>query len=166
MEQNRLLRLTDTEEKEREAAFSPSGELVAFVRGNDLYVVSVENGHERRLTSDGSREVLNGILDWVYQEEIFGRGDFRGFWWSPDSSQLAFLRLDESEVPEFMVVNYDPVHLDLQPLKYPKAGDPNPTVRLGIVLSGITIALGKARLVMRTCVPALPRSRSEVMRSP
>ena len=141
MEQNSLVRMTNSAEKEREAAFSPSGELVAFVRGNDLHVISVKDGHGRRLTRDGSREVLNGILDWVYQEEIFGRENFRGFWWSPDSTQLAFLRLDESEVPEFMVVNYEPVHLDLQPMKYPKAGDPNPTVRLGIV----SIADGRTR---------------------
>ena len=129
----RLIRLTNGVEEEQEAAFSPSGELLAFVRDHDLYAVSVDNGQHRRLTRDGSCDILNGVLDWVYQEEIFGRGDFKGFWWSPDSKYLAYLQLDESAVPASTVGNHGPVHMNLEPMKYPKAGDPNPTVRLGIV---------------------------------
>ena len=69
------------------------------MRGNDLYVVDVDHRRERRLTTDGGPQLLNGKLDWVYQEEIYGRGNYRAYWWSPDSPHLAFLQLDESRCP-------------------------------------------------------------------
>lgn len=125
-------RLTHSPEEEREAEFSPDGRLVAFVRENDLYLVSTREGREVRLTRDGSREVLHGILDWVYQEEIYGRGNFRGFWWSPDSRRLAYLQLIETGVPETTVVHHRGVHPRLEVLPYPKAGDPNPRARLAV----------------------------------
>jgi dipeptidyl-peptidase-4 len=128
-----LRRLTSDPIEEREPLFSPSGEYVAFIRGFDLYVVDTEKGREKALTSGGSETLLNGLLDWVYQEEIYGRGKFRGFWWSPDSSQLAFLQLDQTKVPEVSLVDYLSLHLKLETYRYPKAGDPNPGVRLGVV---------------------------------
>ncbi len=112
--------------------FSPDGRLVAFVRAHNLYVVDLE-GHERSLTTDGHAQRLNGRLDWVYQEEIYGRGTHRAYWWSPDSSRLAFLQLDEAPVPEFTVVDHLPYRQDVETTDYPKAGDPNPTVKLGVV---------------------------------
>ncbi|RPJ86090.1 MAG: hypothetical protein EHM18_07990, partial [Acidobacteria bacterium] len=87
-------RLTNVPGLEKEADFSPDGKHVAFVRGNNLYVVDVERGREKQLTKDGSARRLNGILDWVYQEEVYGRGDYRAFWWSPDSTRVVFLQLD------------------------------------------------------------------------
>ena len=90
-------------------------------------------GHERALTTDGHAQRLNGKLDWVYQEEIYGRGTHRAYWWSPDSSRLAFLQLDEAPVPEFTVVDHIPYRQDVEVTDYPKAGDPNPTVKLGVV---------------------------------
>jgi dipeptidyl-peptidase-4 len=69
----------------------------------------------------------------VYQEEIYGRGSFRGYWWSPDSANIAFLQLDEQPVPEFTIVDHVPTRLELETWDYPKAGDPNPRVRLGVV---------------------------------
>jgi dipeptidyl-peptidase-4 len=128
-----LRRLTHDPTEEREPLFSPSGEYVAFIRGYDLHVVDVEQGREKALTSGGSETLLNGLLDWVYQEEIYGRGKFRGFWWSPDSSRLAFLQLDQTQVPEVSLVDYLSLHLNLETYRYPKAGDPNPGVRLGVV---------------------------------
>ncbi len=74
-------------------------------------------------------QLLNGKLDWLYQEEIYGRGRFRAFWWSPDSSRLAFLQLDERPVPEYTVVDHIPYRPALEVTDYPKAGDPNPTVQ-------------------------------------
>jgi dipeptidyl-peptidase-4 len=106
--------------------------MVAFVRENDLHVVEVASHREQALTTDGNRELLNGKLDWLYQEEIYGRGQFRGYWWSPDSSRLAFLQLDERPVPEYTVVDHIPYRPALEVTDYPKAGDPNPTVKLGI----------------------------------
>ncbi|MBI4887775.1 MAG: S9 family peptidase [Acidobacteria bacterium] len=126
-------RLTMVSGPEEEATFSPDGARVAFVRANNLYVVDLGTQKEVALTTDGSRELLNGKLDWLYQEEIYGRGRFRGYWWSPDSSRLAFLQLDERPVPEYTVVDdltYRPV---VEVTDYPKAGDPNPLVRLGVV---------------------------------
>jgi len=128
-----LLRLTDNPSEEKEPRFSPSGEYIAFIRGYDLHYIDVKEGREKALTVGGSEVLLNGLLDWVYQEEIYGRGDFSGFWWSPDSRRLAFLQLDETMVPEVALVDYLALHQELEGSRYPKAGDPNPKVRLGVV---------------------------------
>ncbi|MEO8216715.1 MAG: S9 family peptidase [Acidobacteriota bacterium] len=127
-----LTQLTNVAGTEEEPEFSPDGKSVAFVRGNDLYVISLADGRERRLTSDGSNEILNGKLDWVYQEEIYGRGTFRAFWWSPDSSRLAYLQLDENPVFPFTIVDHLPFRQGVEIENYPKAGDPNPVARLFI----------------------------------
>ncbi len=119
---------------------SPDAKWVAFVRGNDLFVEEAASKAARPLTNDGGKLVYNGLLDWVYQEEVYGRGKFRAHWWSPDSKALAFLRLDETGVKEFTVVDHvpSPTRLDadktvkLETDFYPKAGDTNPTVKLGI----------------------------------
>jgi dipeptidyl-peptidase-4 len=128
----RVTRLTRTAGEEEEATLSPDGRLAAFVRGNNLHVVAVASARERALTSDGGTELLNGKLDWLYQEEIYGRGRFRGYWWSPDSTRVAFLQLDERPVPSYTVVDHIPYRPALEVTDYPKAGDPNPKVRLGI----------------------------------
>ena len=128
----RVTRLTSSAGLEDEVTFSPDGRLVAFVRTHNLYVVDLE-GRERALTTDGHAQLLNGRLDWVYQEEIYGRGTHRAYWWSPDSSRLAFLQLNEAPVPEFTVVDHIPYRQAVEVTDYPKAGDPNPTVRLGVV---------------------------------
>ena len=70
---------------------SHDGERVAFVQGNDLAVIDTATGERRKLTNDGSEDILNGKLDWVYQEEVYGRGRFKGFWWSPDGEHLAVM---------------------------------------------------------------------------
>jgi dipeptidyl-peptidase-4 len=132
----RATRLTDKSGAEEEATFSPDGRLVAFVRGNNLHVVNVANGRERAITKDGGRQILNGKLDWLYQEELYGRGRFRAYWWSPDSSRLAFLRLDETPVPEYTVIDHIPYRPELEVTDYPKAGDPNPIVKLGVAKLG------------------------------
>ncbi len=90
----------------------PGRRLVGVHRGNDLYVVDVDHRRERRLTTDGGPQMLNGKLDWVYQEEVYGRGNYRAYWWSPDSRRLAFLQLDERPVPEFTIVDHIPRRLD------------------------------------------------------
>jgi dipeptidyl-peptidase-4 len=134
-------RLTTASGSEEEAAFSPDGKLVAFVRANNLHIVDVAAQRERALTTDGGRELLNGKLDWLYQEEIYGRDQFRGYWWSPDSARIAFLQLDERPVPEYTVVDHIPYRPTLEVTDYPKAGDANPLVKLGIsnVSSGTTV---------------------------
>jgi len=126
------LRLTNSPETDEEnAIWSPDGKHVSFVRGNDLYVVDVAPLAERRLTTDGSATVLNGKLDWLYQEEVYGRGNYNSHWWSPDSTRIAFLRLDEQGVPLYTLVDdvSEPIRVETTP--YPRPGEPNPLVQLG-----------------------------------
>lgn len=127
-----VVRLTTTAGVEEEVSFSPDGRLVAFVRDHDLHVVDL-TGRERALTTDGHARLINGKLDWVYQEEIYGRDNYRGYWWSPDGARLAFLQFDEARVPDFTVVDHIPYRQALEVTPYPKAGDPNPAVRVGVV---------------------------------
>ena len=126
-----LTRLTHGPEDEELARFSPDGRRLAFVRDADLYVVDV-SGNELRLTTSGGENTLNGKLDWVYQEEIYGRGNYQAHWWSPDGRRIAFLQSDERDVPRFTVVDHVPFRPPLEVYPYPKAGDPNPRVRLGV----------------------------------
>ena len=79
-------RVTNSPGPKLEATFSPDGRSVAFVKNNDLFVARLGAPGEKALTSDGSADILNGTLDWVYSEELYGRGNRRGYWWSPDSS--------------------------------------------------------------------------------
>jgi len=125
-----LTRLTSAPGSAQEASFSPDGRTVAFVRNNNLYVVDVATQRERQLTVDGNDDILDGVLDWVYQEEIFGRGNFHAYWWSPDSSRIAYLQLDERPVKRFTVVDHIPLMQALKVTPYPKAGQPNPRAKL------------------------------------
>jgi len=131
---DRPIRLTNNPEEEVGVEFSPDGKMISFVRGNNLYVEELGmQRRERALTSDGSEKILNGRLDWVYQEELYGRGNFGAYWWSPDSTTITFLRFDENPVPEFTVVDHIPYEQNVEVTPYPKAGDPNPIVKLGVV---------------------------------
>ena len=125
-------RLTRTPAPEELAAFSPNGRRVAFVRADNLYVVDLATQTERALTSDGGGDVRNGKADWVYYEEIQNR-NWRTFWWSPDSAQLAFERFDAAALPMFHALDTLDPHGRLESMRHPKAGDPNPAVKLGVV---------------------------------
>lgn len=133
LDSGRTVRLTRTEAPEDVPTFSPDGASVAFVRQGNLYVANVATGRETKLTSDGSEQILNGRLDWVYEEEIFGRGLPKAYWWSPDSRRLAYLRIDDRHVTSFTVVDHVPYEQVVERWYYPKAGDPNPNVTLGVV---------------------------------
>lgn len=120
----------------REIDFSPLAGFVSFVRDNDLYAFDLEKNELRRLTTDGGPTLLNGILDWVYQEEVYGRGDWRAYWWSQDDRYLAYLQLDESPVPTHTLIDSISFPSRHETEHYPHAGEPNPKVRLGIVPAG------------------------------
>ena len=114
--------------------YSPDSTMLAFTRANDLYVVTIADGKECRLTFDGTDVVMNGYASWVYYEEILGRPSrYRAFWWSPDSKRLAFYHFDDTEVPMFPI--YSPFGQDgkLRETHYPKVGEKNPEVRIGFV---------------------------------
>jgi len=130
---DRAVRLTHNPEEEVGEGFSPDGRMVSFVRNNNLYVEDIASQREHALTRDGNPRLLNGRLDWVYQEELYGRGNFGAYWWSPDSTRIAFLQLDEHPVPNFVVVDHIPYEQKVEDTPYPKTGDPNPVVKLGVV---------------------------------
>ena len=114
--------------------YSPDSTKIAYTMDNDLYVLSLPDSTRTRLTFDGSETILNGYASWVYYEEIFGRpSKYRAFWWSPDSKTLGFYRFDNGEVPMFPI--YSPAGQDgiLSRTRYPKAGETNPKVRIGMV---------------------------------
>jgi dipeptidyl-peptidase-4 len=129
---DRAVRLTWAPGDEEVASYSPDGSQVAFVRGHNLHVVDLAGQRERALTTDGNENLLNGKLDWIYQEEVYGRGNFKGYWWSPDSARLAFLQLDERAVPRYTLVDDRETRPVVESVPYPKAGDANPTARLGM----------------------------------
>lgn len=130
----KLKRLTATPDEEKNPRLSPNGKYVAYTRNHDLYAMDIHKGLEYQLTSDGSETIYNGWASWVYYEEILGRRTrYAAFWWSPDSTRIAFLRFDDSPVPTFPIFRARGAHGELEIERYPKSGDPNPKVRLGIV---------------------------------
>lgn len=130
---------TPSEAKEL-AELSPSGKHVAYIHENNIWIADCETTEVKKLTQDGAAEILNGKLDWVYQEEIYGRGQFKGYWWSPDGNSIAYLRLDETLVPRFQIDNSLSFAQKLEETRYPKSGQPNP----GVTLHVVQIATGKS----------------------
>ena len=117
--------------KIRLAEFSPNGNKVAYVRGNDLYVYDVNSKEETRITKDGKHnEIINGYPDWVYEEEF---GFNKGFYWSPNSDRIAYYKFNESEVKEFYMEYYnDDLYPEPYVFKYPKAGEVNSKVTIHV----------------------------------
>ena len=109
---------------------SPDGEHIAFVRDDELYVLDVANGEERRLTFDAEPGVTNGLAEFIAQEEL-GRG--RGFWWSTDSTMIAFEQADERHIPSFVIPHWGTDRPEIEEHRYPFAGEANARVRLGVV---------------------------------
>ncbi len=125
-----FIALTQTSEAERDPKLSPDNRFVSFRRGHDLWVIEVATKQTTRLTENGSDTLLNAELDWVYPEEL----DLdTAHWWSPDSQSIAYLQFDVSREPIFPQVNLLGAHGVAEPERYPKAGDPNAEVRVGIV---------------------------------
>ncbi len=138
--------LTSSPDPSEDPKFSPDGKRLVYVRKHNLYVhpVSGEEG-ERPLTRDekekdkdkdrgGDKDkednLLNGEVDWVYAEELAVRSNF---FWSPEGRDIIFLQMDESRVPTYPITDWLPTHPRVEQEKYPKAGDSNPSVRVGVV---------------------------------
>ncbi len=129
---SKAVRLTHSPGVKELVALSPNGKYAAYVRANNLYVVDIATQTEHALTTDGSALVFNGKMDWVYWEEIGNRRS-NAYWWSPDSTHLAFVRYDDTPVHKYTVLDHMPTRQKTELTPYPKAGDPIPTVKLGIV---------------------------------
>jgi dipeptidyl-peptidase 4 len=128
------VRLTNDTLAEINATLSPDNKFVAYTKNNDLYSVELATQKENRITNDGSDVILNGYASWVYTEEILGRASrYRSFWWSPDSKRIAFFRTDDSPVAPFTITDAPGVHGYVETVRYPKVGDKNPEVKIGIV---------------------------------
>lgn len=126
--------ITKTVEPEINPTLSPDGKWIGFTRNNNLFAIEIATGKEIQFTKDGSDVILNGYASWVYFEEILGRPSrYRAFWWSTDSKHISFMRFDDSRVPVFPIYYADGQHGFLENTRYPKAGDKNPEVKLGIV---------------------------------
>ena len=118
------------------ATFSPDGDRVAFVRDNNIFIKNLRFGSESQATTDGEKnKIINGVPDWVYEEEF---GFDKAFWWSPDSKFLAYLRFDESEVAEYSLTMFagaapeladNKLYPGIETIKYPKAGEKNSEIR-------------------------------------
>ncbi|MGD1915419.1 MAG: DPP IV N-terminal domain-containing protein, partial [Phycisphaerales bacterium] len=129
---NSAVRLTATPEREQTWSLSPDGTFVAFINDYDLHVVDVATQTTRALTTGGNDVVRHGMASWVYFEELFGR-NWKAYWWSPDSSQIAFLITDSSAVPEYTIVDNQRREQRIEVERYPRPGERNPEVELGFV---------------------------------
>ena len=127
---NRLKRVTQQEGAYRNAKWSPDGSQIGYVRDDDLYLLDLATQSETRLTHSPSSTIYNGRFGWVYEEEL---GLTDGWAWSPDGSRIAFYQIDETCVPVVNLPNYDDLHQIPVEIRYPKAGDPNPIVRIGLI---------------------------------
>ncbi len=126
--------LTKDDALEANPVLSEDETKVAYTKNNNLYCFDLIANTEMQLTTDGTQTILNGYATWVYWEEIFGRGTrYRAFWWSPDSKIIAYMRFDENKIPMFPLYASDGKHGYIEETRYPKAGDPNPAVKLGFV---------------------------------
>lgn len=125
-----MKRVAYAEVPHRNVKWSPDGRRIGFVRGDDLYALDLETGSEIRLTDTAAPLVYNGRFGWVYEEEL---GLVDGWAWSPDGRHVAYFQIDETPVPQVDLTDYADLHLKPIETRYPKAGDPNPIVRIGVV---------------------------------
>jgi len=111
--------------------FSPNGQFLSYIRDHNLYVHRFKDqAQENALTNGHEETLLNGAVDWVYQEELEVRSNY---FWSPDSARLAYLQMNEANVPEYPITDWIPIHATVDKQRYPQPGDPNPEVRVGVV---------------------------------
>ncbi|HEX3235278.1 MAG TPA: S9 family peptidase [Gemmatimonadales bacterium] len=115
------------------AKFSPDGRRVGYVRENNLYVEDVATGTITPLTTDGSRTMINGTFDWVYEEELMN--NYADGWrWSPDGRSVAYWQLNADQVRNYDLINdTDSLYSRVTPVQYPKVGQANSAARIGIV---------------------------------
>lgn len=123
-------RLTDTSAFETDVNFSPKGNYISFIRGENIFVVNIKNGKEIQLTQDGgSNNIKNGMSEFVAQEEM---NRMTGYWWSPDEKHIAFLRVDESPVKVIVRNEIYAEKIELIEQRYPATGTNNVNLQLAV----------------------------------
>jgi dipeptidyl-peptidase 4 len=127
---NTAVQFTSAGDPSGDPKFSPDGSHISYVRKHNLYVRAVSGKNEKQLTKDSGENLFNGDIDWVYAEELAVRSNY---FWSPDSKEIAFLHMDETKVPVYPITDWMPTHPTVDNEKYPKVGDVNPVVKLGVV---------------------------------
>ncbi len=143
LENGTAVQLTSSPDPSEDPKFSPDGKHIVYVRKHNLYARPVSGQDDRLLVQpekDKNKDkncnckpdddILNGEVDWVYAEELAVRSNF---FWSPEGHDILFLQMDESRVPTYPITDWIPTHPRVDQEKYPKAGDPNPAVRLAVV---------------------------------
>jgi dipeptidyl-peptidase-4 len=111
--------------------FSPDGAYLSYVREHNLYTYRMKDTvPPLRLTDSPAGHILNGEVDWVYEEELDARSNY---FWSPDSRHIAYLQSNETPVPEYPIEDWIPTHASVEMQRYPQPGDPNPVVRVGVI---------------------------------
>jgi dipeptidyl-peptidase 4 len=112
--------------------FSPDGKLLSYIRKQGLVVIHLRDAGTpvTEAAPSNNSAILNGEVDWVYEEELDVRSNY---FWSPDSSRLAYLQMDEAHVPEYPITDWIPLHPVVDRQRFPQPGDPNPEVRVGVV---------------------------------
>jgi dipeptidyl-peptidase-4 len=130
VEAQTMRRVTPERHEYRNVKWSPDSRSLGYVREDDLYRLDLETGVETRLTDTARAQLYNGRLGWVYEEEV-ELAD--GWTWSPDGCRIAYFLQDEKDVPQVDLPNYAALHMTPRQTRYPKAGDPNPTVKIGVL---------------------------------
>ena len=126
----KLIPLTADNKELRNVKFSPDGKSVAFVRkDNNIYVYNIAKDRQKKITTTGSETTLNGHFGWLYEEELTGYDAYR---WSPNSESIAYWEEDESMVQHFTMINELGQYPQTKKIRYPKAGEQNPHLRIGI----------------------------------
>jgi dipeptidyl-peptidase-4 len=124
------IHLTSSTEPVSNPQFSPDGKSVAFVRNHNLFVHKMSDSFDRQLTKDGDDKILNGEVTWLYAEELEVRSNY---FWSPDGRRILYLQSDQTNIPTYPLTDWMETHPPTEMMRYPKAGDPNPAVRLGVI---------------------------------
>ncbi len=130
LESAEVKRLTNTEAFETDPQLSPDGKQVAFIRGQNIFVIDIGSGVERQLTMDGQGTIHNGVAEFAAQEEM---DRDTGYWWSPDSRRIAFIQFDESPVEITQRYEIDADSVTVVDQRYPYTGTPNARLKLGVV---------------------------------
>jgi len=122
--------VSESQDEQKNAMFSPDSKKIGFVKGNNIFSYDIASGKITQLTFDGSENVINGAFDWVYEEEF---DLITGWEWAPDSKSIAFWQLDQSQEPLVKVAKWDSLHFNFLEYRYPKPGDNNAIVKVGVV---------------------------------